>query len=439
MPARQTKLLSLREFGEPVTIKLASDQLGLSQQTFSKLFLSTARRVQRLFGKQKFVEFTDQNSFRFTGVAGILTLSSRHRIEVTPKFLNSESSNWREDFLRIAALTRHGNLFKHNLISSSRHANADIFDIIAQSWLDLFESNQRALLRTYINTSWNDFSLDGDSDEIDLVIPAPEGFQQQGLRLSRSNGHNRTLRDAARILRMRTRSPENTLRLDRAVSSLDAALKEPHPRKHKPANLLRHPRWQPLLDLSHHLLSDYSIGYSGTGHAILPGYLMSTAEAWETLIMAASKQAFPKNNIKKTGYPLGKRMDHSGRTRVHTVTPDISTSQSGKIVVLADAKYKTPRDSDGNSASFSISAADVYESMAFLDATGCKTIFLIYPNSRDLGDDPLKGQPLESFSVRDKTITAIALGTGGISQPRGLARLAANLNKVVTSTLLSAQ
>ena len=171
------------------------------------------------------IEYGPQSSFRFAGVAGILNLSPKASIEIAPKFLPSTSDEWREDFLWVAAFTRFGQLFReHQLPTQKKSAN--LYEIIAQSWLLMFEANQRSLLRSYVHTTWLDFNLVGDPDDEDTLQPRQEGIRQEGLKLSRSNPHNALLLRASEYLRGQATGPETILRLDRATELLSAATRE---------------------------------------------------------------------------------------------------------------------------------------------------------------------------------------------------------------------
>lgn len=428
--------LILQEYGSSTTLNVASSHFSLTSDTFLRLFRSTINNTRGLFPKLDFVEYLAGNAFRFTDIAGILNISPLQRIEIIPKFLNPSNNNWREDFLRIATITGHGQLFHHTLIPSARQNNLDLFELIASTWIGLFEASSRDLPRAYVNTRWEAFQLDGDIDEEDILLPEPDGFSQTGLLLSRANNLTQKLFRAASYLRPRVKAPANVLHLDRALSTLSQSLREPHSRHHKPFDSARASRWQPVLELSDIILSQNSLGFSGSGSSFLPGYLIRTAPSWETLVSIGMKKAFPELTISKTPFVFARRVDHSGRSRSLHVTPDVTLSKNNSKILLADAKYKVASDSGDRQTSCTISAQDVYESLAFLNATKCETIILFYPNKRSLSDNPTVGQPVETVYHEQKRILAVSLGVAGISRPKGLDMFAENIRNV-TNTCLS--
>src|SRR5262249_21702546 len=153
-----------------------------------------------------------RDELRFVGIAGVLPLTNQQRIEIVPKFLPIDHPEWREDFLWIAAQTRFGSLFREHLLPVAASRRANLLEIIVQAWLDQFERNQRILIRNYRHTVWEEYPIDGDVDEEDLILPGPHGFLQHGLRLSAANPNNSLLLRAALSLRMQVAAPESALR-----------------------------------------------------------------------------------------------------------------------------------------------------------------------------------------------------------------------------------
>lgn len=435
MPNRD-KILTLQEYGIPISIKDAASSLGLGKEKFWFLLNKALTSIDLSFAKGKCIETTGLNSFRFVGIAGILALKANVRIEIIPKFLNPQSSEWREDFIAIALLTHYGHLMYNTPISSKPTNNLDLYEIVAESWVNLFENNSRTILRAYINTEWSDFSLDGEPDEEDLFFPSEKGFMQRGLKLSRSNQANKILYAAAKLLAKRISSPRNIERLDRAITILDHAIKEKSIQKNSSLNIKRQTNWTSLIELSRTILMNYSMGFSEVGSAFLPGYVISTQYAWEKLMLIAVRRAFPNLVISKTDYEYGLRTLKSGEQKSLAVTPDITMKGNGVIKLLLDSKYK-PLTRNSKSSKAVISASDIYEAIAHLSATQTKTILLLYPHDSVLESSIVAShhRPFEIFQNGDLKVIAISIGLHGVSKKKGFSLLTDRIESIVSAYL----
>jgi 5-methylcytosine-specific restriction enzyme subunit McrC len=427
----EQKTIVVQEYGRPTPMRMAAAGLGVTVFEFESLLARTLEHISPQVGTGAFIEY-QRDSFRFVKVAGILALNHFLRIEVVPKFLRIDSAKWREDFLWIAAQTHFGSLFRNFLLPLSTRKDANLFEIIAHTWLDHFERNQRGFIRNYVHTEWEDFSIDGDVDEEDLFYPTPNGFGQSGLRLSASNTYNRLLAEAARHLRSQVSSPDSLLRLDRAFTRLARAIGTAPPRHTSHRILSRHQRWLPLLELSRLVLDSKTFGYSRSGQASLPSYILRTHEAWEVLVRLACRRAHPGNSVQKVRFPLGFRQSGRGTARLN-VTPDVTIGIAERQDVLVDAKYKTALGSESDAPrSAVVSNADIYESLAFMRAAKGDVIHLVYPEARDVFQDPRLGQPLEVVSVGQQRIFALSVGVTGISESKGFQRFAMNVRDVLS-------
>ena len=427
----EQKTIVLQEYGRPTPMRTAAAGLGVSVSEFEALLARTLEHISPQVGTGAFIEY-QRDSFRFVKVAGILALNRSLRIEIVPKFLRIDSPKWREDFLWIAAQTHFGSLFRNFLLPLSTRKDANLFEIIAHTWLDHFERNQRAFIRNYVHTEWEDFAIDGDVDEEDLFYPSPNGFGQSGLRLSASNTYNRLLAEAARHLRSQVSSPDSLLRLDRAFTRLGRAIGSAPPRHTSPRVLSRHQRWLPLLELSRLVVDSKTFGYSGSGQASLPSYILRTHEAWEVLVRLACRRAHPGDSVQKVRFPLGFRQSGRGTARLNVI-PDVTIGISEGPVVLVDAKYKTALGFENEtSRSAVVSNADIYESLAFMRAAKGDVIHLVYPDARDVFQDPQVDQPLEVVSVGEQRIFALSAGVTGISQSKGFQKFALNVRDVLS-------
>lgn len=435
MPNRD-KILTLQEYGPPIPIRDAARILGLEKDSFWFLLNQALSSIDVKFARGSCIETIGLNSFRFVGIAGIIALKTNVRIEIIPKFLDPTSNEWREDFIAIVLLTRYGRLIHNIPISSKPTKNLDLYEIVAESWINLFESNSRRIFRTYINSGWTDFSLDGEPDEEDLNFPSDKGFFQKGLKLSRSNQVNRILFSAAKLLANKISSPRIIERLDKAITILEHSTKENGIKKNSQFTLKRPTDWSSLIELSRTILMNYSLGFSEIGSAFLPGYVISTQFAWEKLMLIATRRAFPNHVIVKTKYGYGLRTLRSGDQKDLTVTPDITIKgDDGEIKLLLDSKYK-PLAQDPRSSKAIISAGDIYEAIAHLSATQTKTILLLYPQFHGL-DSPAAtpNYSLETFQKGDERVIAVSIEVSGMSKRKGISLLSERIESVVANYL----
>lgn len=419
----------LQEYGRPTPMRVAAAGLDVSVSEFECLLMRALERISAQVGTESFIEY-QRDGFRFVKVAGILALDHSLWIEVVPKFLRLNSPKWREDFLWIAAQTHFGRLFHDFLLPVSVGHDANLFDIIAHTWLVHFERNQRALIRNYVHSQWEDFLIDGEVDEEDLCWPTPEGFRQSGLRFSASNNYNRLLADAARHLRSQVSSPSSFLRLERALNKLDGTVVGQGLRRTSPRIVSRYQRWLPLLELSDFVVHSEAFRYSESGQASLPSFILRTHEAWEMLIRLACKRAHPHESVQKVRFLLGHRQN-ARRSSGLSVTPDVTISLKQGAAVLVDAKYKTVVDSDAQAISSIVSNSDIYESLAFMAAAKSDSIHLVYPDARDVVENPRVCQPIEVVSVAERRILASSLGVSGISQTYGFQKFSESLRDII--------
>jgi hypothetical protein len=128
----------------------------------------------------------------------------------------------------------------------------------------------------------------------------------------------------------------------------------------------------------------------------------------------------------KRGHEFGKR---DGRE--FNVTPDGTVSNQG-VKFLWDAKYKA----DWERGTRKISATDVYEANAFLEAAGVDRIVLLYPRlAREevvaCGETDL----FETVELSAGTIYGVSIEARGISARGGFHAFATHLAAGVTDVL----
>lgn len=421
-----SKTLTWIEYGPMFSVKKAAAVFNISEGEFWELLY---RALTKLNVNTTGILETNGIGVRFTGIAGIIGLKRGMSIEIVPKFLKADTASWREDFLTITLLTEKGKFF-HDLPLHARKSNhSNLYVVFAQIWLNLFEARSRNMLRTYIHTSWSSFFLDGEPEEEDIIAPSPDGFLQKGIRLSKSNDANKVLLLAAHQLRTKISIPSLVTRLDSSIAKLKDAVKEPLVRRHKKMNLLRDDTWKDLIELSMIINGGQSLEFSASGFELLPGYMLNTYMAWERLMYIAVKLAFPDYQVAKCTYVFGQR-EIEQKEHPLRVTPDISLIKDGKTVLLLDAKYKQAQNRRAM-----ISASDIYESLAFLHASECDRILILYP----IDDNKIhaRSQPgiLEIYSNNEKSVIAVFISIAGISMKHGMNKLVEQLRQLISPYL----
>lgn len=411
--------LVVTEYGTRQGISNSAAMLGLPATTLRSVLAEAAGRAAAIVGANDAIQFHG-DTFRFVGVAGIIRLGVSSQLEIVPKFLQPESVGWREDFFAVANLVKYGRILPreaaHGIVTESRNLS----DLVGRAAVYLFDRHSRNPMREYRRRSWTSFDVDGDLDPETVVLPASEGFDQEGSVFDRRNPTNRVITDALRVLSHQVADGELRQQLVQRQQRLGDQSQERLPTRRRLPSRQR--QWQDLYDLSWDVLRGYGTQYATQLQTprpgSLPGYLLRTEDAWESLILSALRIGFGQTNVQKRGYTLGTR-SRAGRRMNVVVTPDVSVGAASPLVV--DAKYKSPDDN----AEPRISPADLYEALAFAHASKAKRILLLYPSApRDSGQlRPGSGVISETVVAVGCEVVAATVEVAGISAPGGLAEM----------------
>lgn len=431
MTNRDVKILTLQEYGDFITLEMASMILGVSTTQFWRLLTKSLAIITPKKGESH-IERSGLESFRFVGIAGILALKRNVRIEIIPKFLNKDSKTWRDDFLTISLISNYGHLLPDIPIPSAPKRGLDLYELIADTWINLFESNNRLLIRTYVTSEWSSFLLDGEAEEENLIISSDSGFLQKGLRLSSANSENKILTSAAKLLLGRISNPIRIRRLEKAFNMLSYAVREQGTNSPRTAGLKRKSPWSGLLELSKIILDYNTVGLSDTGRAYLPGYILRTNYAWETLVFKGTRKAFSHLDVSKRRYQIGAKVDKEGNAGVFKVVPDVSIRENEKVKLIVDAKYKRAEFNVGRKSI--VSKSDVYEGLAFMLASKCDTLILLYPQD-DLVSE-LQMEPFEVYTIDQHSIYGHSIGVNGISKKGGFKEFSLRIETVLAQYLI---
>lgn len=169
------------------------------------------------------------------------------------------------------------------------------------------------------------------------------------------------------------------------------------------------------------------IGYAETARAVLPGYIIDTEDAWESLLFSAVRVGLPDRTVDKKSYALGSRSRPGVDDRTINTTPDISIQRQDGSCFAVDAKYKGRVLPNGREV-LSIEPADLYEALAFLQATATNKAVLLYPLPTASGT-PTAGTTaeFERATVGDYEVVGVTVNANGISETGGLRRFSENV------------
>jgi hypothetical protein len=412
--ARHTTRVTVTEYGAPVGITELARLAGLGSNDLLSLLTDFATRCETTFRLRNAVSLTS-DEFRVRGVAGMVRLGRGIELEIRPKFLDGVNDSWREDFLFIAMATQFGRVLPREALAAATSERADLSDLVARAMVQLFDRSYRRPLRLYRQRDWRGWEIDGEVDPESLYLPTDEGFAQEGLHLDKGNPFNRTISTGMKALLPSLRSSDArqslSHRLNRLGPQQDAG-------KLRTGRLpTRHSHWQDLFDLCQAVSGDKRLAYGDGGPGFLPGFLLDTASAWESLMLMGARLGLPSRTVGKRSHPFGIVQYPTGDRVELNATPDISVSGGAEGPFIADAKYKAVDASE-------LSRADLYELLAFMRAAGCMVGLLLYPSTAVPTASATPGEtvPFARLDVDGRLVVACHVDVRGLSQREGLWR-----------------
>jgi 5-methylcytosine-specific restriction enzyme subunit McrC len=415
---------SLVEYGSPYDlIEEISKFNNIPTIVIKEMLIKTGKRMQSSFGYKSNPIVIEDNGIRIVGIAGLIRLAPGIELEIAPKFLGLDSNNidWREDFFFIATLSKYGHLLSAENLKSSSSERGDLHTLVARAITSMYWANHRRPLRNYRKRDFSDFAIDGDIELYDLLFPEPEGYKQTEIVFDRKNKYNSVILSAAKELLPNLRDPSVIALLDRMIFTLSPQ-KSSYKKAQKRILPNRSKRWQPLYDISVDILNGLGLSFlQGSSNA--PGYIFDTWRVWEDLLGVGFRIGFGDQNvINQSSSTLGNREimfeDQVIKSKNATVFPDyqISDTLQNFPDFIVDAKYKG-NVKDGIRR---INDSDLYEALAFAQATSINKIILAYPaliaNSTNVGQVEL----FEKITVGEVIVYGVEIQSKGISRTSGL-------------------
>lgn len=412
--------LGLHEYGQrPLAVQDAAVGTGLTDAEVDRLVRAAGDRVRGTLHLRTLpLGVTPDGTAWAEGVAGVVTVAPEFELEVVPKFLDPAAPGWREDFFALATLSQYGHVLPRDAVRASASADQSLPALLARAVVQMYWQNNRRPLRTYERRDQRDFALQGDVDPMELALPDPDGFLQRRLVLARDNELNSVISGAVTALLPRVRDNATQRDLQRVGHALGPQPRLPrHVRRRRLPS--RHARWQALHDLSVQILHGFGGRYDA-GSLTAPGFVMSTWRAWEDLISLGARLGLPGHAVTtQTEFLLG---DRDGKDL--NVKPDVVAA--GPALHVADAKYigrSTKAATLGNT--------EIYEALAFMEATGADKIALFYPGSPQALPVVGMTQEFSVATIAGRKVHAIAVGVQGLAQPDGLVRFSEGIGKAM--------
>lgn len=417
--------IELQEYGSWQSVEALAAQTPYDTAAFSQRLQGLNSSVCAQLGKNEALLKLVNGKVRAEDFAGVLSLDSRHQLEVAPKFLGGDAVHpgWRNDFVWLANMSRHGAFLEGLPVESKAGESEPLGNLFARALLRECEAHARRPIREYRNVVRHAFELDGDVDAEDLLLPTEDGFRQSVLHYSHHNELNATIAAALHSLLPAVTDPTLQARLLRALDRFGA---QPGPltatRRGVPS---RHSRWRMAVDLAKDVLSEAGSHYGDSEARRLPGFVVDTASVWQHVLEVALRSRFGSTMQPEPKLELGKRRKAGGARKGMNVYPDyVISSPAFTEAVVLDAKYKGRLDKTTG-----VVESDLFEAMAFMRAAKSRHTLLLYPlvpveaGPYQTGETSL----VEVLEVGTDQVAAVTVEVRGISAKGGWQTFCNNL------------
>lgn len=417
---------SVVEYGEGLPLAKIAATSGLDFLTVQRSLQRAGDRAAHALGMNQSPLLVGSSEMRAVDFAGMLRAGPQIELEIAPKFLGSEYDAWREDFFFLAMLSRHGRLLSAERLRALTSPNSDLATLVARALIQMFWDNHRRPIRTYRMVVEHDFQLTGDVDAEALLLPTEEGFEQTSFLYGRANAFNAAIHGALGKLLLEVRDPETRASMGRIVQLLG---------KQHQLGTLRQRRlpsrsrpWQSTVDLAVDVLKGFGLSLE-SGGSYAPGFVLDTWRVWEDLLTLALRAELGGKTVDaQRGLQLGTRTrlvaGSADSSRRVSVTPDlrIDGSSLGVSDLLVDAKYKGRVDQGKQR----VSEADVYEAMAFAQASGgVQKVVLVYPSTASSAVEPTgTTRAMERIDIGPLQVWGVEAEVRGISKRGGVQKFA---------------
>lgn len=390
--------------------------MSMSNEAVEGLVLRRGEAIRRRHGLKENPLSLGRDGFRSKGIAGIVSLSSTVDLEIRPKFAGP-GDDWRGDLIYLALSSASGRLDFNSSVAAQTSSTASLADLVARVILNTIQRNHRHPLRLRRREAFQSFEIQDEIDPEAFFNPGEDGWLQQRYVMTWDNEFWATLRAGMLVLETSVRDVYLISKLREVASRWGTTTALPSRRRRiLPPRLIQ---WQTAYDICFDILQGSSMS-PGSGRFQSFEFTLDMWRVWETLVSRSLVATFGADKVAlQKDIHLGtlQRATYGGPIMVR---PDAILT--GPPPTVVDAKYKGRWDRDAEP----ISAADRYEAMAFMEASGSDQAILLYPDlaGRNVSDPP---RIVQQERVPQGRITAVSIGLSGISAPGGRKRFASGI------------
>ena len=133
--------LSLIEYGHGIEVNSLAPQLD--SITLNTYIEKANNVIKASLGTKRDALVISDGVLRALGIAGTIKLSKDIELEIIPKLLSDDSSNWKESLFLLAALSKYGNIITSEHIHSSTAYKDSLYDIAGRILAREYSSHKR--------------------------------------------------------------------------------------------------------------------------------------------------------------------------------------------------------------------------------------------------------------------------------------------------------
>lgn len=388
------------------------------------------KRIRSSLGVSRDALIFSDGILKAAGVAGSLKLTRDIEVDIVPKFISENESDWKATLYMLSILSKYGNVLTNDRITAHSSYVESLYDICGRILAQEYINNSRRPIRKYRKETFTDYAIDGDIDFEVVFEKSPDGTKQTRVLFDRVNDYSATIAKAMSLVSPYVTDNKTRNVLSNAISNMgnQYILANPSNRLKVPN---RNREWLLAYNLAFDIIQGIGVSFD-MGEKYAPGFIVNTWQLWEWLITTGlriglgGKNVIPQNSIYwGTKYVVSKAYD----VNVH---PDVTIMSEEKPVFLVDAKYKN----FSNYSTGEIERSDLYEAYAFSRASNVKKICLAYPESAKESVPAGNVELVSTYDIEDAQVLCINVSFGSIRDRGGLYMFGSNLSNGINSLAL---
>jgi len=404
--------ISLTEYGDGINLNDLFQDTD-SYENVVRLAAEANKKIQKNLSISRNALVITDGKLRALGIAGTIRLSKDIEVEIAPKlFTHDDGNRWKESIFLLAALSKYGKIITNDHIHSNTSYKDSLYDIAGRILVDEYKLLRRKPLRRYRHENFSDFIIDGEIDFGSISERNPNGIKQERVVFDKKNSFNATIKEAMTIVLPYTKDNSVKYVLQKAIQEYGQQAQPSRQRLRIPP---RNKEWTTIYNLSYDIIAGMGSSLE-SGEIMSPSFIVDTWRIWEWLVTIGIKIGLGNDYsvVPQAITQWGAKESGQVRAKVN-VFPDVAIykqNDRSTPVLLVDAKYKVLEDM-GNSE---IDRSDLYESYAFCDATGCKTLLLAFPSIANTPDDSGNTTAIAKYSIKDTAIIATKVAFGSVQK-----------------------